>query len=108
MDAIFYTGHYVYVDPKYYGIGAVAGLVSPDVTGAPEACVAFNHFTSHTNGKLQVWLHVEENPEPTLLQTLYAPFDAWIGARQVIFCYGNVYQDSYLDNYMKISLWQFI
>lgn len=71
----------MYVKPEEHGYGSVAGLVSPDMVEMPEACVAFNYFTSHSNGKLEVWLLDKENPAPTLLNTYTAPFQSWIGAR---------------------------
>lgn len=75
----------MYVEPKQYGVGAFAGLVSPDVDGMPEACLVFNYFTSHQNGTLEVWLHSKEIPVPSLMNTYSAPFQTWIGARQVTF-----------------------
>ena len=74
----------MYVEPKNHGVGASTGLVSPDVDGMPEACIAFNYFTSHQDGTLEVWLHDKEMAEPYLLNTYSAPFQTWIGARQVI------------------------
>ncbi|MPC30919.1 MAM and LDL-receptor class A domain-containing protein 2 [Portunus trituberculatus] len=79
-----YYGQYMYVDPKQYTVGAVAGLVSPDVDGVPEACVAFNYYTSHKDGTLEVWLHSKETHDPSLLNIYSAPFQTWIGARQVL------------------------
>lgn len=78
---IFLIGHYMYVEPKQYGSGSVAALVSPDMVGMPEACIAFNYFTSNLNGKLEVWLIDKGNPVPTLLDTYSAPFQSWMGAR---------------------------
>lgn len=73
----------MYVEPKQYGVGATAGLFSPDMDGIPEACVAFSYFTSNQYGNFEVWLHHKEIPVPSLLGTFSAPFQTWIGARQV-------------------------
>ena len=75
---------YMYVDSKQNTVGAVAGLVSPDVDGMPEACVAFSYYTSHQDGTLEVWLHSKEMQDPSLLNVYSAPFQTWISARQVI------------------------
>lgn len=71
----------MYVDPGHQFNGAVTGLVSPDMVGIPESCIAFNYFTSHPNGKLEVWLLDKESLTSTLLDTYSAPFQSWIGAR---------------------------
>lgn len=71
----------MYVGPVVHVSGAVAGLVSPDMVGVPEACIAFSYFTSLPDGEIEVWLLDKETPEPTLLDTYSAPFQSWIGAR---------------------------
>lgn len=71
----------MYMDPVPHVDGAVAGLVSPDMVGVQEACVAFSYFTSLPAGEIEVWLLDKESPEPTLLDTYSAPFQSWIGAR---------------------------
>ncbi|XP_050708969.1 MAM and LDL-receptor class A domain-containing protein 1-like [Eriocheir sinensis] len=81
-------GHYMYMDPVPHVDGAVAGLVSPDMVGVQEACVAFSYFTSLPAGEIEVWLLDKESPEPTLLDTYSAPFQSWIGARLSVLAVG--------------------
>lgn len=76
-----FPGHYMYVGPAEHVFRGVAGLVSPDMVGVQEACVAFSYFTSLPAGEIEVWLLDKETPEPTLLDTYSAPFQSWIGAR---------------------------